>query len=223
MTLTTHKDRCTERVSSYTRNDGNRIATVRDDADAVTQAGSMDYPGGASAMAFEYDSSGSLIKAILFTATGENGKVFDKESRQNMGSSTAVVLKQDGSTEKFDACTNPSDSEKYATVPAGNYEAKVGMHKGEYAALRVGDVGTDNFNANIIELGQPNPSDKNTTKAKYINIHKPGKGNVTGNSRDKKAISKGCLLIDIYKWNSFIEIFDNSDQKNNTIGIIIQR
>lgn len=42
--------------------DDNRIATVRDDADAVTQAGSMDYPGGASAMAFEYDSSGSLIK-----------------------------------------------------------------------------------------------------------------------------------------------------------------
>lgn len=87
--LSSNKNRYTEQSASFTRNggitrlvrygvkadgtfgkvddlhityDGNRIATVRDDADAVTQAGSMDYPGGASAMAFEYDSSGSLIK-----------------------------------------------------------------------------------------------------------------------------------------------------------------
>ncbi|MBD5286869.1 MAG: hypothetical protein HDS27_04960 [Bacteroides sp.] len=33
--------RCNRRL----RNDGNRITTMLEDADAVTQSGSMDYPG----------------------------------------------------------------------------------------------------------------------------------------------------------------------------------
>lgn len=141
----------------------------------------------------------------------------------NMGSSTVIVFKVDGTTESFDACTNPSDIKKYATVPEGNYEAKAGKHHNKYEALRVCDEGTENFNANSIELGKPNPSNSNTTKATSINIHKPGKKNKTGMTNDNKAISEGCLLIDINKWDSFINLFSNPCQINNKIGIIIQR
>lgn len=162
-------------------------------------------------------------QAILFTATGKDGKTFDPDEENNIGSSTAVVYKADGTTVTFDACTNPSDSEKYATVPEGNYEAKVGYHKQDYAALRVSDVGTENFYDNSIELGMPNPSDTTTTKAKGINIHKPGYYNLTGLTSEDLPISMGCLLIDRKRWDSFIGIFNNPDQRKNTVGILIQR
>lgn len=140
-----------------------------------------------------------------------------------MGSSIATVYKADGTTEDFDACTYPSDVEKYATVPEGHYEAKVGKHKNDYVALRLSDIDTENFNANSIELGKPNPAHPKTTKATGINIHRHGLYNKTGITNDKRPISEGCLLIDRSKWNSFISIFDNPTQKNNVIGVIVQR
>lgn len=140
-----------------------------------------------------------------------------------MGSSTATVYKADGTTEDFDACTYPSDVDKYATVPEGHYEAKVGKHKNDYEALRLSDIDTENFNANSIELGKPNPAHPNTTKARGINIHRPGRNNWTGLTSTKQAISQGCLLVDINKWNDFISIFNTPQQKNNKIGVIIQR
>ncbi|MCM1491118.1 MAG: hypothetical protein NC095_09885 [Muribaculum sp.] len=42
--------------------DGNRITGVLEDADAVTQPGSMDYPGKEKEMAFAYNEWGALIK-----------------------------------------------------------------------------------------------------------------------------------------------------------------
>lgn len=42
--------------------DGYRITTVLEDADAVTQNGSMDYPGKNREMAFEYNEWGALVK-----------------------------------------------------------------------------------------------------------------------------------------------------------------
>ena len=42
--------------------DGNRITTVLEDADQVTQNGSMDYPGEKREMEFEYNEWGALIK-----------------------------------------------------------------------------------------------------------------------------------------------------------------
>ncbi|MDE6379592.1 MAG: hypothetical protein K2L11_03895 [Muribaculaceae bacterium] len=174
------------------------------------------------------DENGELLpyhyeQAILFTAEGKDGKTFDKESQFNMGSSTAVVYKADGTTEEFDACTYPSDVDKYATVPEGQYEAKVGKHKNTYAALRLSDIDTQNFSDNSIELGKPNPANPNTTKAKGINIHKPGLQNLTGMTRSKQAISQGCLLISRKQWNQFITIFDNANQRNNLIGVIVLR
>ena len=41
--------------------DGNRISTVLEDASAVTQNGSMDYPGGNREMAFGYNGWGALV------------------------------------------------------------------------------------------------------------------------------------------------------------------
>ncbi len=133
------------------------------------------------------------VQAISFSATGTKGE-FDAKKRYNMGTSTATVYKADGTTEEFDACTNPSDPSKYATVPAGRYEAKVGKHKSSYTALRMSDVGTKNFASNSIELGKPNPSDKTTTKAIGINIHKPGVNNLTGMTKKKHASFNGLFL-----------------------------
>ena len=160
------------------------------------------------------------VQAISFSANGANGE-FNPENNYNMSTSTATVYKADGSTEKFDACTNPSNPDKYATVPAGRYEAKVGLHKGSYTALRMGDVGTKNFAANTIELGEPNPSNKKTTKAAGINIHKPGRNNLTGMTKSKKPVSMGCFLIDQNKWTKFISIFTAYHDK--LVGIIVNR
>ena len=174
------------------------------------------------------DENGKLLpyhyeQAILFTAEGKDGKTFNKKDKYNMGSSTAIVYKADGTTEEFDACTYPSDVDKYATVPEGQYEAKVGKHKNTYTALRLSDIDTENFSANSIELGKPNPAHPNTTKARGINIHLPGYDNLTGMTRSKQAISQGCLLIDRNRWKEFISIFNSPEQRNNTIGVIIQR
>ena len=172
-----------------------------------------------------YDKDGNLlpdhyVQAISFSANGANGE-FNPENNYNMSTSTATVYKADGSTENFDACTNPSNPDKYATVPAGRYEAKVGLHKGSYTALRMGDVGTKNFAANTIELGEPNPSNKKTTKAAGINIHKPGRNNLTGMTKSKKPVSMGCFLIDQNKWTKFISIFTAYHDK--LVGIIVNR
>ena len=172
-----------------------------------------------------YDKDGNLlpdhyVQAISFSANGANGE-FNPENNYNMSTSTATVYKADGSTEKFDACTNPSNPDKYATVPAGRYEAKVGLHKGSYTALRMGDVGTKSFAANTIELGEPNPSNKKTTKAAGINIHKPGRNNLTGMTKSKKPVSMGCFLIDQNKWTKFISIFTAYHDK--LVGIIVNR
>lgn len=54
-------------------------------------------------------------------------------------------------------------------------------------------------------------------------IHKSGSDNLTKFTSTKLPISMGCLLIDIKRWDSFIGIFNNPDQRKNTVGILIQR
>lgn len=173
------------------------------------------------------DKNGKLLPgvyeaAILFTAEGDDGMKFDSSSDYNMGSSTAIVYGKDGPDDitKFDACTYPSDTKAYPTIPAGDYEAKTGLHHGSYKALRVGDKGTKDFDKNEIELGKQNPSkESKTTKAVGINIHKSGKSNKTGMTKDGKPISAGCLLIDRNNWSDFIKLFPD----NTTIGVTIKR
>ena len=70
---------------------------------------------------------------------------------------------------------------------------------------------------------ETNPSDTTTTKAKGINIHKPGYNNLTRLTSEELPISMGCLLIDRKRWDSFIGIFNNPNQRKNTVGILIQR
>ena len=169
---------------------------------------------------YSYNSDGTLKdglyeQAIFFS---ENG-TYNPESKYNIGSSTATVYKSDGTTETFDACTHPSSS-SYATVPAGIYEATVGLHNGKYTALRMGDVG----GSQKIELGKENPAySDGRTYAIGINAHKSGINNFTGIGRDGRPVSKGCLLIDRNRWSEFIGLFNNSEQKNNTVSITVSR
>ena len=174
-----------------------------------------------------YDQEGNLLpdhyeQAISFSASGSKGS-YDSSKMYNMGTSTATVYKADGTTEDFDACTKPADPSKYATVPKGRYEAKVGMHKNSYPALRMGDVGTTNFNNNSIELGEPNPSSPARTTAIGINIHRAGENNLTGIGGIRSCSIQGCFLIDRNRWDEFINIFNTPEQRNNTIGIITLR
>ncbi len=164
--------------------------------------------------------SGLYSQAIFFS---ENG-TYDSGSDYNMGSSTAYVYKADGTIVTFDASTHPSDESDYPTVPAGLYEAKVGLHKGSYTALRMGDVGTANFGSNKIELGTENPAfDDGRTSASGINIHKPGINNKTGMTTSGKPISAGCSLIDRNSWGDFIGIFNSPDQRGNVISVTMSR
>lgn len=177
------------------------------------------------------DSKGNLLpnhyeQAILFI--DEEGKnSFNEKSDYNIGTSIAKVYKADGSTEQFDACTYPSDTSKYPTIPSGIYEAKVGKHKinspNGYLALRMSDVGTTDFYSNSIELGEPNKAFPDRTYAIGINIHKAGVENKTGKTKNGSAVSMGCLLIDRYNWKNFIKIFTTPQQKNNVVGIILLR
>ena len=167
---------------------------------------------------------GLYEQAIFFTSQGESGKKFDPASNYNMGSSTAVVYTTEGDILTFNASTYPSDINQYATVPEGLYEGQLGVHhgsSGSYPAIRVGDVGTNAFGNNSINLNKPNPSNPKTNSATGINIHKPGMNNKTGMTNDGKAISKGCLLIDITQWSEFIRIFQNNP--SSTISITVSR
>ena len=82
--------------------DGNRIKTVLEDADPVTQPGSMDYPGKKREMAFGYNDWGALvsdesrgIESIEYDNFG-NPVYFDLKGRdytKNVYSATGVKLK----------------------------------------------------------------------------------------------------------------------------------
>ena len=176
------------------------------------------------APAQSYNKDGSLKaglyeQAIFFSSNG---------SGNNIGSSTATVYAADGTTSTFDACTNPSNSNSYATVPAGIYQATVGTHNGtteSYPALKMSDVG----GGGRVELGQVNPAyDDGRTYATGIDIHKAGRDNYTGEYWSSKlgrmaGVSEGCLLIDKNRWGEFIGMFNNSEQKSNTISVTVSR
>ena len=172
-----------------------------------------------------YDSNGLkegyYVQAVSFSSEGPKGK-FNPKSKENMGTSTATVHKADGSTEEFDACTYPSDIASDATIPEGVYEAKMGKHKGDDDALRVADVGTENFNDNRIQLDTPNPSN-GKGYIKDANIHKAGRGNYTGVDSKGKHVSAGCLLIDRNRIDEFNSLFNTPSQIKNIVGIIVLR
>ncbi len=172
-----------------------------------------------------YDTNGNLHEglyeqAIFFT----NNHNFDENSSFNMGSSSAIVYKADGTKAVYPVCTLPSDATKYATVPEGIYEAKVGKHRNSYTALRMSDIGTSNFSNNRIELGIENPAySDGRTYATGINIHKAGKNDKTGMTTKGKPISAGCTLISREQWRNFISNFNTDSQKQNIISVTISR
>ncbi|MDE7406994.1 MAG: hypothetical protein K2M76_01120, partial [Muribaculaceae bacterium] len=161
--------------------------------------------------------------AIFFSSEGSNEKRFNPNSNYNMGSSIATVYHANGSITKYNACTYPSNMEKYATVPEGIYEAQKGDHRGSkktYQALRMSDVGTNDFQkSSSIELGCPNPAHPEKTTANGINIHKPIGQNITGFDSKNNPASAGCLLIDINSWDDFIDSFP----ERTTISVTVSR
>ncbi|HOL74254.1 MAG TPA: RHS repeat-associated core domain-containing protein [Bacteroidales bacterium] len=133
-----------------------------------------------------------------------------------------ILIDPDGRAWK--PTTSDDKPNGYVWVPEGIYEAKVGLHNGNYTALRMGDVGTTDFSNNRIELGTENPAySDGRTYATGINIHKAGKKNFTGVDMYRKPVSAGCILIDINNWSSFIGHFNNDAQKNNTVSVSISR
>ena len=81
---------------------------------------------------------------------------------------------------------------------------------------------SDINNSGRIELGKPNPAHPNRTYAEGINIHKPGKNNVTGIASGV-AMSEGCLLINRNRWEDFIGIFDTVGQRSNKVSVTVSR
>jgi RHS repeat-associated protein len=162
---------------------------------------------------------GLYHQAIFFTETG----TFSPFSSYNIGSSIAYVYKADGTIETFRATTYPSDLYKYATIPEGTYEAVVGLHKNSYMALRMSDVGTTDRR---IELGTSNPAyTDGRTFVEWANIHQAGKYNFTGNftapDGSLRPISTACPVTDVNRWDSFISIFDNPQQRENIVSVTI--
>ena len=172
-----------------------------------------------------YNEDGSLKEGLYHQAIRFiDNHIVMSNPVYNLGSSTAIVYKADGSTESFDACTIPSDDTKYPTVPAGCYEAAVGTHKGSYTALKMFDIGKGLDN-NTISLGEPNVAHPDKNYIKGANIHKAGVRNFTGVGNDGRPVSAGCFLISREEdtWNSFIGLFNNNEQKNNIISISVIR
>ena len=166
---------------------------------------------------------GYYEQAIFFTATGTQGS-FNKDSDKNIGTSTAFVYLADGSIMAYNASTYPADLDKFPTMPEGLYEAKVGKHKGSYDALRLSEIGTENFYANRIDLDNENPAfGDGRTYAQGINIHKAGLNELTGKTNNGSYISQGCLLISRTEWNSFIGHFANKSQRNNIVSVSVSR
>ena len=164
---------------------------------------------------------GLYVEAIFFSAYGKNEKAYDPKSYYNIGTSLATVYKADGTTEEFNACTYPSDIEKFPTIPEGYYEAKVGLHNGKYLALRMGDVGTRDFNNNRIELPYESPSTGNPF-ATGVNIHKAGYNDLTGADSNGNYVSRACFTISRDQWDSFINIF-YPENEDILIGVSVAR
>ena len=173
-----------------------------------------------------YDKDGNLITGLYHQAIffSDNG-TFEINSNKNIKSSTATVYLDNGTTKIYDAMTNPSDPEVFATLQEGIYQAKVGIHNGSkssYIALKMRDI---NATSQTIELGTSNPAySDERTYATGIDIHKAGKNNFTGTFNNRKnGVSQGCPLIDVNYWSCFIGNFNNSLQKSNTISVIVSR
>ena len=162
---------------------------------------------------------GVYHQALFFTDSGD----FNAGSKKNIGTSIAVAYLADGSIRLFDACTYPSDLIRYPTIPEGGYEASVGTHKGSYIALKMYDIGKG-LSDNTIELGFQNPAyTDGRTYAMGVDIHKAGFNNSTGMTSDRKPISAACFLIDINRWDDFINLFNTDSQRNNKVGVMVSR
>lgn len=74
-----------------------------------------------------------------------------------------------------------------------------------------------------ISLGKENTAySDHRTYATGIDIHKAGKKNYTGVTKDGSGVSEGCLLIDVRKWSDFIGNFDAKSKISVTVSRSLQ-
>lgn len=228
-------------VSPYAYCGGNPVMYIDPSGEAWRKTVMAMQDGSISPTGYEWvpdeearDAQGNLLPgyysmAIFFS---ENG-TFVESTGKNIGSSTATVYKSDGMIETFDACTRPTNSSRYATVPEGEYIGSYGKHKGK-DAINLTDV--DKLGERTIDLGRPNPSGRNGNYAVGIDIHSAYGDNVTGMVHKMKKdntyvtdesgtpvlvpASEGCLLIAPRQWKDFLGQFSTA---NTFISITISR
>ncbi len=205
---------------------GNPIRFIDPDGEAWKATFSYDTDGNSTPNGFEwideslsYDKDGNLKRGLYHQAIffSENG-TFSKDSKFNVGSSTATVYLADGSTKSYNACTYPSSLTSYPTIPEGVYVASVGLHRDKYLALKMRNI---NASKQQIKLGFTNPAHPDCSYIEGANIHKAGKNNYTGIGQDGKAVSEGCFLIDRNSWDDFIGNF--TCVPNTPVGIGVSR
>mgnify|MGYP007041994167 CR=1 FL=1 len=117
--------------------DGNRIKTVLEDADPVTQPGSMDYPGKKREMAFGYNDWGALvsdesrgIKSIEYDNFGNPVKTVMSD-----GSYTSNVYSYSGNKLKTNHYTSPKVSVLPVNAALATAEAVTAANEVQIASL----------------------------------------------------------------------------------------
>ena len=124
--------------------DGNRITTVLEDADPVTQNGSMDYPGGKKELAFEYNDWGGLkkdesrgITDISYDRFGNPLRVSfsDGGYTENVYSASGVKLKTTHATSLNGTVTGTTTTEYRGNVIYRDGKVDMVLFPGGYATI----------------------------------------------------------------------------------------
>jgi RHS repeat-associated protein len=158
-------------------------------------------PTGMNACGTNDDSTCKVTIEIQGRQADKNGHYNDqfKDVKNQSKYNAIATVKVNGEVAgTFLAKTTPSDSNRFATIAAGTYDATLTTHSG-HPAIRLQP--TDH----IPTVG-PNPSRTDGADfATGILVHLSGGGNITGFDSANKAISKGCQVIPRSQFDDFMD------------------
>ena len=158
--------------------DGNRITTVLEDADAVTQNGSMDYPGKNREMAFEYNEWGALVK--------DESRGIKDSSYDNFGNPVRIDFADGSYTENVYSATGEKLKATHVTMLNGTISAKTTM---EYRGNMIYEDGR--LNKILVDGGYVDYNGGNPVYNAYLTDHQ---GNI------RMVVSEGAAVrqVDVY-------------------------